>query len=192
MKRKDEKVMTDQEKAVQYILDFLDDETKRILLVKGYDGDAKIKAILYCLNEKFNRGIIRTGGNVSDFPLLINSAFREKVLPYNIVSTSIYDIGNMQVNINSYSNHTKKNPRGNDGTFTLFYPVQTVLDDPKRYSKFLSELENTCSSKIILATTIEWSIENWDIENHVDEVYFYDVENDNPEIMTNLRNNGAI
>jgi len=46
-------------------------------------------------------------------------------------------------------------------------------------------------SRIILITTNEWSIKNWDIENYVD-VFFYSIENDNPQIMTNLRNNGVL
>lgn len=32
--------------------------------------------------------------------------------------------------------------------------------------------ENTKSRKILLITTNEWSIKEWDIENHVDEVIF--------------------
>lgn len=45
----------------------------------------------------------------------------------------------------------------------------------------------TYSRKIILITTNEWSIQNWDIENNVDEVFFYNVENDNPGFMSNLK-----
>lgn len=82
--------------------------------------------------------------------------------------------------------------KGDENTFTLYYPVQIVLDNPKRYEDFLRELHNTHSRKIILITTNEWSIKEWDIENHVDEVFFYSVENDNPDIMINLRNYGAI
>ncbi len=98
----------------------------------------------------------------------------------------------MLVNISSYATSTKNNPRGNEETFTVFHPVQLVLDDSKRYREFVNELNKLKSKKIILITTNEWSIENWDIENYVDEVYFYSVDNDNPQIMKNLRNNGAI
>ncbi|MCY8958194.1 hypothetical protein [Bacillus atrophaeus] len=98
----------------------------------------------------------------------------------------------MDVRINSYVSNTKSNPTGNEGTFTLFYPVQTVLDNSKRYVNFLDDVKNMESNKIILITINEWSIKNWDIENHVDEVFFYEVENDNPQLMSNLKNNGAI
>ncbi|MEE6185268.1 hypothetical protein ACQ3VH_11860 [Bacillus pretiosus] len=113
-------------------------------------------------------------------------------MPYTVKSTTNYEIGRMLVNINSYVTHTNSNPRGNGNTFTLFYPVQTVLDNEKRYKKFLDELKSTNSKKVILITTNEWSIKEWDIENYMDEVYFYSVENDNPEIMRNLRNNGVL
>lgn len=67
-----------------------------------------------------------------------------------------------------------------------------MLDDAKRYSEFLNEIKVTELSKVILLTIHDHSIEEWDIENHVDEVFFYSVENDNPEIMLTLRYNGAI
>lgn len=109
---------------------------------------------------------------MSDIADHINMAFNKKMLPHTVKSTTNYRIGKMLVNINSYENHTQSNPRGNENTFTLFYPVQTVLDNAKRYEKFLDELKSTNSKKVILITTVEWSIEDWDIENYMDEVYF--------------------
>ena len=183
--------MTDKDLAISAVLDFLNDKSKRILLLRGYDNDAKVRVVLGCLERKFKKGIIRTSSMAyaSDH---INSAFNKKLLPEVIKSTTNYDLGRMLVNISSYATHTANNPKGNETTYTLFHPVQLVLDDPKRYSNFLNELNRTNSSKIILITTNEWSIKKWDVENYVDEVFFYSVENDNPQIMTNLRNNGAI
>ena len=183
--------MTDKQKAFDAVTRFLNDEGKRILLVRGYDNDAKLGVVLSCLDEKFDNGIIRCS-SMKSIPDQINGAFNKKLLPYNVKSTTNYKLGRMTVNINSYATHTASNPRGNEGTFTLFHPVQSVLDDPKRYNDFLSELNNNESRKIILITTNEWSIKEWDIENHVDKVFFYSVENDNPQIMSNLRNNGAV
>lgn len=183
--------MTDKQKAIEVVLGFLKDDSKRTLLVRGYDNDAKLRVILSCLNNEFNRGIIRTS-SMSDISSFINRAFNKNLLPSTIKSTTTYDLGKMTVNINSYATATRTNPKGNDGTFTLFFPVQLVLDSSKRYTDFLSELKKTNSRKIILAITNEWSIKEWDIERHVDEVFFYSVENDNPEIMRNLRRNGAI
>lgn len=183
--------LTDQEKAVKNVTEFLMHKTKRILLLKGYDNESKLKVALSCLNNEFDKGIIRTSSmsNISEF---INLAFEKKLLPHKVKSTTTYQLGNMTVNINSYSTHTASNPRGTKDTFTLFFPVQSVLDDSNRFEKFLEEINNSDSRKLILISTNEWGIKNWDIESHVDVVFFYDVENDNPQLMKNLRNNGAI
>ncbi|MFF5993479.1 hypothetical protein AAGS61_01840 [Lysinibacillus sp. KU-BSD001] len=183
--------MTDKQKAMEAITNFLNDTDKRILLIKGYDSEAKLKVTLSCLNQVFKLGIIRTG-SMSDMSRHINRAFNEDLLPNSIKSTAIYKLGKMSVNFSSYVNHTQNNPEGNEDTFTLFYPVESVLKNLKRYKNFLDEIKRTQSRKIILVTTNEWSIKEWDIENHIDETFFYSVENDNPQIMTNLKNNGAI
>ncbi|GAA5417000.1 hypothetical protein Pryu01_02061 [Paraliobacillus ryukyuensis] len=183
--------MTDEQKAVSSVLEFLHDENKKTLLVRGYDNDAKLKVVLSCLNKEFELGIIRTS-SMSDISDHINRAFKRNLLPNSVKSTTRYKLGKMTVNINSYVTHTQSNPKGNENTFTLFYPIQLVLDNPKRLSRFIDELEKIKSRKIILITTNEWSIKKWDIENYMDEVFFYNVENDNPQIMRNLKNNGAI
>ncbi|MBP1971742.1 hypothetical protein J2Z83_003897 [Virgibacillus natechei] len=183
--------MTDKQKAIKNVMDFLRDKNKKLLLVRGYDNDAKVRVVISCLNKEFDKGIIRTS-SMSDISDHINRAFGKNLLTNTVKSTTNYSLGKMTVNINSYVTHTAANPRGNESTFALFYPVQLVLDNPKRYNNFLNHLNNSKSSKIILITTNEWSIREWDIENYVDEVFFYSVENDNPEIMSNLRNNGAI
>lgn len=183
--------LIDQERAVSYIMEFLNDETSKVLLLKGYDNEAKLKVALACLNREFLKGIVRTSAmsNISKF---INSAFDKDLLPQSVKSTRLYNIGKMTVQISSYATHTSSNPKGNSETFTLIHPVQTVLDDSKRYKKFLEELNDTASKKIILITTNEWGIRNWDIENHVDSIFFYEVENDNPQLMENLRRNKAL
>jgi hypothetical protein len=183
--------MLDEQNAITNIMDFLRDKNKKSLLVRGYDNEAKLKVVISCLNREFDKGIIRTSA-MSDISNHINKAFDKKLLPHTIKSTTTYKLGKMTVNFNSYATHTASNPSGNESTFTLFFPVQLVLDNPKRYTNFLNELNETKSRKIILITTNEWSIKDWDIENHVDDAFFYNVENDNPQIMRNLRNNGAI
>ncbi|MEH7689781.1 hypothetical protein V7190_10455 [Bacillus velezensis] len=184
--------MNDKDKAIENVMKFLEDETKKVLLVRGYDNDAKVRVVLYCLNEIFIRGIIRTSKTMSGVARLINNAFEGELLPNSIKSTTTYNLGRMTVKINGYEGRTKSNPNGNESTFTLYYPVQRALDDSKRYVNLLKEIEKTHSRKIILITTNEWSIKSWDIENHVDEVFFYNVENDNPQLMSNLKANGVI
>lgn len=183
--------MIDKENAIKEILSFLENKNKKILLVRGYDNSAKIRVVLSCLNREFSKGIIRTS-SMADISDHINRAFNNRLLPNTVKSTTTYKIGNMNVNFNSYVTHTRENPRGNESTFTVYFPVQTVLGDKIRYKKFISDLEDCKSKKIVLVTTNDWSIGKWDIEEHMDQVYFYSVENDNPQIMRNLRNNGAI
>ncbi|KGP89659.1 hypothetical protein N780_10250 [Pontibacillus chungwhensis BH030062] len=183
--------MIDREVAIEKVQRFLTDETKKVLLVKGYDNDAKLNVVLACLNKIYKKGIIRTS-SMSEVGSHINRALNKDILPHNVKSTTNYRLGKMVVNINSYSNHTKSNHKGNQSTFTLYHPVQTVLDNPKRYANFLNDLKSNNSSKIILVTTNEWGIVNWELEKQVDEVFFYSVENDNPQIMKNLKRNGAI
>ncbi len=178
--------MSDEQKAISALMDFLRDESNRILLIRGYDNDAKLRVVLSCLNREFDKGIIRTG-SMSDISDHINRAFNKELLPYTVKSTTTYKLGRMTVNINSYVTHTKSNPSGNENTFTIFHPVQTVLDNPKRFGKFLCDLKNNRSRKIILITTNEWGIREWDIENYVDQVFFYSVENDNLELWVLLR-----
>ncbi|MFS0672578.1 MULTISPECIES: hypothetical protein [Ornithinibacillus] len=183
--------MIDEQKAITSVLEFLHDEKRRTLLVRGYDNEAKLKVVLSCLNKEFKLGIIRTSA-MTDIADHINRAFKRDLLPSAVKSTATYKLGNMTVNINSYVTHTQSNPKGNENTFTLFYPVQLVLDNPKRLSRFIDEIDKIRSKKVILITTNEWSIEKWDIENYMDEVYFYNVENDNLQLIRNLKNNGAI
>jgi len=183
--------LTDKQKAIEHVMSFLRDKTKKTLLVKGHDEYAKLRVVLSCLNKKFSKGIIRTS-SMRNISREINRSLGKDFLPNSVTSTTKYRLGRMTVKISSYATHTKSNSKGNEDTFTLFYPVQTVLEDAKRYSEFLNEIKVTESSKVILLTVHDHSIEEWDIENHVDEVFFYSVESDNSELMSNMRHNGLI
>jgi hypothetical protein len=185
--------MIDQQKAISAVMSFLQDESKKILLVRGYDNNAKVRVVLSCLNKEFRRGIIRTV-NMKEIGTIINLAFngKGKVMPDNVKSTKSYKVGDMLLSISSYVSSTKNNHTGNQNTFTWYHPVNSVLDNEKRYTYFLNELQECRSRKIILTTVTEWAIDKWDIENHVDEVFFYSVENDNPQIMENLRRSNSI
>lgn len=183
--------MTDLEKAINYITEFLNDPIKRTLLIKGYDNEAKLKASLIALNKKYENGIVKTS-SMKNIPSHFYHALKKDVLPNQIKSTSIYKVGGMKLSISSYITHTKNNYYGNENTFTLFFPVQTALDNENKYSKLKEEIANTESKKILILTTNEWSIKNWDIENRVDDIFFFDIENDSPNLIGNLRRNGAI
>lgn len=182
----------DLKNAVHELSGFLEDPEKRIFLLKGYDNDAKILASLVSTNRYFKKCILLVNV-MKEAPRLVNDAFPGKqVLPNSISSNKQYRIGKMQVAIYSYVTSSQNVFLGNKDTCTIIYPVQTALDDESRYKDFLEKINMINSKKIILITSNEWSIDNWDIENIADEIYFYDVENDNPDLMKNLRNNQVI
>ncbi|MGY1423462.1 hypothetical protein [Bacillus cereus] len=113
--------MIDKQKAIENVTRFLRDKTKKTLLVRGYDSDAKLRVVLACLNSAFNKGIIRTS-SMSDISFQINRSFNQNLLPHTVKSTTNYEIGRMTVNI-SYATHTKFNPKGNAATFTVLSKV---------------------------------------------------------------------
>ncbi|MDZ5543606.1 hypothetical protein [Bacillus inaquosorum] len=40
--------MNDRDKAIENVMKSLEDETKKVLLVRGYDNDAKVRVVLFC------------------------------------------------------------------------------------------------------------------------------------------------
>ncbi|HGF7138057.1 TPA: hypothetical protein ACF3DG_000760 [Enterococcus faecium] len=182
----------DLKNAIEKISDFFEESDKQILLLKGFDNDAKIRASLFATNDYFKKCILLVNV-MKEAPRFVNNAFRrEKILPNAVNSKEIYTIGKMKVGIYSYATSSSRQFFGDNESCTIVCPVQTVLDDKKRFEIFMEELKKIKSKKIILITTNEWSIKNWDIESMVDEVIFFSVENDNPELMQNLRINQAI
>jgi len=82
-------------------------------------------------------------------------AFNKDILLRQVKSTSIYKVGKMNLFISSYITHTKNNYYDNENTFSLFYPVQTALDNETKYIKLREEIANTESKKILILTTNE-------------------------------------
>lgn len=178
--------------AKERIQQFFDDPSKKIMLLKGYDNDAKIKAAFSVTNNNFDQCIYMVNV-MQEASRFVNEAFeRKKILPRDVSSTKLYKVGKMKVSIFSYVTTSRMSYYGDDNTCTIICPVQTVLDNESRFEDFIGILNKIKSKKVILITTNEWSIENWNIEDFVDDVFFYSVENDNPSLMNNLRNNKAI
>lgn len=182
----------DLDNAIDEIFSFFEKTEERILLLKGYDNEAKIRAAILATNQKYSKCIFMVNV-MKEASRFINDAFnRKKIIPTDVSSTKTYKVGKMEMSIYSYVTSSRNKFYGDDGSCTIVCPVQTVLDDKKRFKKFIEELNKIKSEKIILITTNEWSIKNWDIEEYVDAVVFHPVENDNPKLMNNLRENGAI
>lgn len=184
------KLESDLQKAIRKLSDFFEDPKKRIILIKGYDDEAKLLASLTATNSAFRKCIflVNVMGEAARF---VNDAVKKKVLPSSINSKKEYPVGKMEMSFYSYATSSSVAYSGNEDTCTIVCPIETVLNN-NRYEKFVAELKRIKSRKIILITTNEHSIENWDIEKYADETYFYSVENDNPELMNNMKKYGIL
>jgi predicted RNA-binding protein with PIN domain len=185
-----EKLESDLQNAVRKLSDFFEDPKKRIILIKGYDDEAKLLASLKATNSAFRKCIFLVNV-MSEAARFVNNAVKKRVLPSSINSNKKYPVGKMEMVFYSYATTSSVAYSGNEDTCTIVYPIQSVLDD-NRYEKFVAELKRIKSRKIILITTNEHSIENWDIEKYADEIYFYSVLNDNPKLMNNIKNHGIL
>lgn len=178
--------------AKERIQQFFNDPSKKIMLLRGYDNDAKIRAAFLVANNNF-KNCIYISSAMKDASSFINDAFEKKqILPREVSSNKSYRIGKMKVAIFSYGTTSRNSYYGNEKTCTIVCPVQTVLDNESKFEDFIGTLNKIKSRKVILITTNEWSINNWDIEELVDDIFFYSVENDNPDLMKNLKYNKVI
>lgn len=178
--------------AVESISKFLSEEKGKIILLKGFDNEMKLLASFIAVNKNFDKCILLTNTmkNASHY---VNDAFeRKQVLPRSVNSNKIYKIDDLNLGIYSYSTTSSNSFYGNDETCTIVYPIQTALDNSEKYEKLLSNIKKIDSRKIILITSNEWSIKNWDIEEISDKVIFINSEDDNPDLNRNLRANGII
>lgn len=166
--------MTDKEQAVQEMRAFLQNDSKKSLLLCGVDDSAKIKAAIICLSASFKKGIVRTS-DMRVAPVLLNTAFNRQIVPLSIVSTANYELGGgLTAYISRYDGQrTKRNPVGNQNTFTLFLLEASVLDDAKRYASLVDELDACKSQKIVVLTTNERGVKNWAIKKKMDAVVTY-------------------
>jgi hypothetical protein len=180
--------MSDFENTRKQFTSFLESDEQRTILIKGYDDDAKIGLALTTLNSYFEFGIIRCidMGSISH---ILNRSFTKEMFPRIISSTKNYKLGNMTLSISSYNDRTKNNLVGNDNTFTMYCPVQSVMKDEERLDNLFREIGNSGSRKIILVTTNDLSIDTSDIEDRVDRTIVYHVENDNPDLVSTIKRN---
>lgn len=180
--------MSDFENTRKQLVNFLESSEQRTILIKGYDNDTKIRLALSTLDSYFELGIIRCPhmGSISH---ILNRSFTKEVFPRTVSSTKTYKIGNMTLSISGYTGRTKNNLMGNDNTFTMYCPVESVMKDEKRLDNLFREIENSGSRKIILVTTNDLSIDTSDIEERVDQTIVYHVENDNADLVSTIRGN---
>lgn len=167
-------IQADKEQAINSMRRFLTDDTRRVFLLRGSTDSLKIKAALICLAATYKHGVIRT----CDMRLVserINNAFGKELLPSAIRSTAEYMIGGLMLYISRYDGRTKRNPVGNQSTFTLYLLAPDALNDSKRYKQFEEELSTTKSKKVLIITTDDRNVRNWDVTRFVDTFHTYGI-----------------
>lgn len=181
--------MTDLEKTIDVINNFLEDENQKYFFLKGVDDDNKIRVIIHCLNKsKFKKGLVRISKNLNDIPrILKRMGLKDPKSRYKY--NEFYKVGSMNIKFDSYtSRHTMKSY--NEALdFTVIYPVQSIADRTNEHDWFIEMMKKLNSKKIILVTTNDGIHEfDW-IEKEMDAIYSYDSKNDNPELYERVINN---
>lgn len=165
---------TSKELAIRSVQRFLDDDSRRVFLLRGGTDFQKIKVALLCLSRTYSHGVIRT----SNMPLvsqLINGAYDKPLLPNALFSTMEYKLGGLNLHISRYDGRTKRNLVGNEGTFTLYLLAPDALNDKKRYEAFAKELATPKSNKVLIMTINERNVRNWDLTQFVDSFHTYGI-----------------
>lgn len=160
--------------AINSMRRFLADDYRRVFLLRGSTDSLKIKAALICLASTYKHGVIRT----CDMRLVsdrINGALGKQYLPSAIRSTVDYKVGRMSLSISRYDGRTKRNPKGDEETFTLYLLAPDALNDAKRYKQFEEELSTTKSKKVLIITTDDRKVTNWDLTRFVDTFHTYGI-----------------
>lgn len=81
----------------------------------------------------------------------------------------------MSLSISRYYGRTKRNPEGDEETFTLYLVAPDALNDVKRYKAFADELSTTKSKKVLILTTDDRKVTNWDLKRFVDTFHTYGI-----------------
>ncbi|MHC5248275.1 hypothetical protein [Enterococcus sp. LJL90] len=180
--------MTDRDVAIDYIKNFINDDSKHTFLIKGYDDDEKIGTVLAVLNEYYKKGIILCSSlqTVGD---LINRAFGKEFFKKPVSTTKNYRLAKMTLGFNSYYRPNKNEYYGNEDYFGVVYPVQIALSSAERFDKMIDRVNQLRTKKIIFVTTSDHSIDTSKLEDKVDDVFIYRVDNDNPDLMAILKRN---
>lgn len=165
---------TSKELAIRSVQRFLDDDSRRVFLLRGGTDFQKIKVALACLNRTYSHGVIRTS-NMHLVPELVNGAYGKAMLPNALFSTQEYKLGRLHLHISRYDGRTKRNLVGNVGTFTLYLLAPDALNDEKRYKAFAKELATPKSSKVLIMTINERNVRNWDLTQFVDSFHTYGI-----------------
>ncbi|MDW4206526.1 hypothetical protein QI237_10915 [Staphylococcus saprophyticus] len=148
------------------IEDFLN-SNDQIALVESQKYEKVLYNILDSLSNHFNKGIFYT--NLSFKILMDNfkSSPNIKVSNYTITSDKGNFINGIEMKYNHFDKvKTKRINIGGPETFSIYYPLQSVLRNEKEYENLLNMISEDNSSKIILV--ILSSVDSSNIKAKVD------------------------
>lgn len=175
--------MSDVKNAYDQIIDFLDNETEKTLLLRGIADKEKHQALLKALNSQGNlKGLINlihtTKNGMENF-------FRWAEL-YKVKVPKKYGEGMKVSNLTIYFNNltAKSNREKYDNyvfDFMIIWPIQSVTKSEKEI-QMLKEMAERQSTRKIIYLTIKEPWYNPDpLETIVDRVIKLNCENDNPK-----------
>ena len=175
--------MSDVKNAYDRIIDFLDNETEKTLLLRGIADKEKHQALLKALNSQGNlKGLINLIHTTKDG---MENFFRWAEL-YKVKVPKKYGQGMKVSNLTIYFNNltTKSNREKYDNyvfDFMIIWPIQSVTKSEKEI-QMLKEMAERQSTRKIIYLTIKEPWYNPDpLETIVDRVIQLDCENDNPK-----------
>ncbi|RIN24116.1 hypothetical protein [Mammaliicoccus vitulinus] len=148
------------------IEDFLNSDDQ-IALVESQKYEKVLYNILDSLSNHFNKGIFYTNLSFKILMDNIKSSHNIKVSNYNITSDKGNFINGIEMKYNHFDKvKTKSINIGGPETFSIYYPLQSVLRNEKEYENLLNMISEDNSSKIILVTLS--SVDSSNIKAKVD------------------------
>ena len=175
--------MSDVKNAYDQIIDFLNNETEKTLLLRGIADKEKHQALLKALNAQGNlKGLINLIHTTKDG---MENFYRWAEL-YKVNVPKKYGQGMKLSNLIIYFDNltTKSNSEKYDDyafDFMIIWPIQSVTKNEKEI-QMLKEMAQRQKTKKIIYLTIKEPCYNSDsLESIVDRVIKLDCENDDPK-----------
>jgi len=175
--------MSDVKNAYDQIIDFLNNETDKTLLLRGIADKEKHQTLLKALNAQGNlKGLINLIHTTKDG---MENFFRWAEL-YKVNVPKKYGQGMKLSNLIIYFDNltTKSNSEKYDDyafDFMIIWPIQSVTKNEKEI-QMLKEMAQRQKTKKIIYLTIKEPCYNSDsLESIVDRVIKLDCENDDPK-----------
>lgn len=175
--------MSDVKNAYNQIVDFLNNETEKTLLLRGIADKEKHQALLKALNAQGNlKGLINLIHTTKDG---MENFFRWAEL-YKVNVPKKYGQGMKLSNLTIFFDNltTKGNSEKYDNyefDFMIIWPIQSVTKNEKEIQMLKEMAERQKTKKIIFLTLKEPWYNPDSFETFVDRVIKLDCENDDPK-----------